>query len=85
LVAVLSTLPNAHACLAFTSGSRNIAYFGSPHHEASVISEALPTAAVWGISCFDVFGSNTAGVQVLDHAASLLTFPVSVRADFGAI
>ena len=85
LVAVLSTLPKAQACLAFTSGSRNPAYFGSPHHEASVISEALPAAAVWGISCCDVFGSNTAGVQVLDHAASLLTFPVSRRADFGSI
>ena len=85
LVAVLSTLPQAQACLAFTSGSRNLAYFGSPHHEASVISEALATSAVWGISCCDVFGSNTAGVQVLDHAASLLTFPVSGRADFGAI
>ena len=85
LVAVLSTLPNAQACLAFTSGSRNLAYFGAPHHEASVISEALHAAAVWGISCCDVFGSNTAGVQVFDHAASLLTFPVSGRADFGSI
>ncbi len=85
LVAVLSTLPNAQACLAFTSGSRNLAYFGSPHHEASVISDALPAAAVWGLSCFDVFGSNTAGVQVLDQSASLLTFPAPERRDFDAI
>ena len=85
LLAGLSTLPRAQACLAFTSGSRNLAYFGGPHHEASVISEALPAAAVWGISCCDVFGSNRAAVQVLDHAASLLTFPVSGRADFGSI
>jgi small ligand-binding sensory domain FIST len=85
LVAVLSTLPQAQACLAFTSGSRNLAYFGSPHHEASVISDALPAAAVWGLSCFDVFGSNTAGVQVLDQSASLLTFPGPERRDLGAI
>lgn len=85
LVAVLSTLPNAQACLAFTSGSANLAYFGAPHHEAPVISEAFPAAAVWGISCLDVFGSNTAGVQVLDQSASLLTFPDPERRDLGAI
>ncbi len=75
LLDVLSELPAATASLAFSAGSRAGDFFGRPHHEPLLISEALEPAAVWGISCLDCFGAVRGTPRVHNQSASLLVFP----------
>ena len=75
LIDVLSELPATRAAFAFSAGSRAADFFGRPHHEALLISEALDPAALWGISCFDCFGAQRGAPRLHSQAVSLLVFP----------
>lgn len=74
LLRVLSEVPVASGCLAFTARGRGADHFGNPLHDASRIAEALEPAAVWGIACFDSFGPIGAMSELHEQAATLLVF-----------